>query len=673
MYFGYVLSHFSPFFLENAKDTARQEQEKYDLEKALELQKQLDEREEDVAKVNQANDIDWSDPVVLRYHALQNRSFSRAKVKKNMCIYLKNQEGYKQSHFKEMSYEDIRPIYERVWDQNHAFVPKGFEIEKEVMNSKKFRGRLKRRTLKTRNDKDKRQKKQDDPEKLTLMKYVEVIFDLEEVISVIPLDVKSPIVSWESYCKGDVGYYEIHIANRSYKPYIFFSEMLNDFDREDLIVLYILFNENMEKSSQSKLIEWKLYDSCGVHFLMLGEVSIHMLVEKKYPLPQDTLTRMLKWKFHVNYNVTEMAYELLRMEEEGKGYFSPCYVVRLHTYDGEINLKYEKNLISNKVAVKLCSKYEEKNREKLVKRELWFMRLTKGITNFGNGIITIHPRIDPFLDNYEETKKFEDDRDHLLNIEFENIPEIEEAVLQPFICKMRKSKRNKKRVPENFQLCYSNVGLSLYSGKPLTHEEATREALAVDICKRFSILEKERPMIETMAYSDKYKKTLDRIVMDKLKLDGEIKKEEDKTIKQGITMLDHSKAEPMGVLKDVLCQVGVTTIITKFLILDMPIDRDAPILVGRGFLYTCGSILNTRDKITSTFDGVCRLTFRAAKTSLNTEESDSDEREDYCIQRNSFGAPMYGPKPAKYLICNDLMDRALAMQEVINPFRKIHA
>ncbi|GKD21778.1 hypothetical protein Tco_1223481, partial [Tanacetum coccineum] len=114
-------------------------------------------------------------------------------------------------------------------------------------------------------------------------------------------------------------------------------------------------------------------------------------------------------------------------------------------------------------------------------------------------------------------------------------------------------------------------------------------------------------------------------------------------------MLNHLKAEHMGVLKDVLCQVGVTTIIVKFLILDMPIDRDAPILVGRGFLYTCGRILNTRDWITSTFEGVCHQTFRAAKTSLNTKESDSDDEEDYGIQRNSFGAPMYGPKPAKYL------------------------
>ncbi|GJR73923.1 putative ribonuclease H-like domain-containing protein [Tanacetum coccineum] len=337
---------------ELAKSTARQEQE------------------------NQAHDIDWSDPAVIRYHTLQNRSFSVAEVRKNMCMYLKNQGGYKLSHFKGMKYEEIRPIFERVWDQNQAFVPKDSEIEKEVMkrsgfiqkqstkeekekkkdeesskqveeetvqkedvipeqvvkeSSRKAEGRLKRKASKPREDKDKRQKKQDDPEKL--MEYVEVISDSEEVISVTPLAVKSPIVGWKSYCKEDVGYYEIHKADGSYKTYIFFSQMLNDFDREDLIVLYRLFNEKYactrpgfddlilwgdikvmfepnsddvvwKNHNSQELIKWKLYDSCGVHSLVLGEVSIHMLVEKKYPLPQDTLTRMLRWKLHVNYNVT---------------------------------------------------------------------------------------------------------------------------------------------------------------------------------------------------------------------------------------------------------------------------------------------------------------------------------------------------------------------------------
>ncbi|GKB58692.1 hypothetical protein Tco_0914878 [Tanacetum coccineum] len=70
--------------VQEARLKVEQEQERIDFETALELQRQ--------------------------YHALQNRTFSVAEVRKNMCMYLKNQGGYKMSHLKGMSYEEIRPI-----------------------------------------------------------------------------------------------------------------------------------------------------------------------------------------------------------------------------------------------------------------------------------------------------------------------------------------------------------------------------------------------------------------------------------------------------------------------------------------------------------------------------------------------------------------------------------
>ncbi|GKA41818.1 hypothetical protein Tco_0734478 [Tanacetum coccineum] len=75
------------------------------------------------------------------------------------------------------------------------------------------------------------------------MEYVEVIYDSEEIINVTPLAIIFRIVGWKSYCKEDVGYYEIHRVDGSYKTYIFFSKMQNDFDREDLIGLYRHFSE----------------------------------------------------------------------------------------------------------------------------------------------------------------------------------------------------------------------------------------------------------------------------------------------------------------------------------------------------------------------------------------------------------------------------------------------
>ncbi|GJY98482.1 hypothetical protein Tco_0515392 [Tanacetum coccineum] len=307
------------------------------LEAALELQRKLDAREEVPAEATHTHKIDWNDPSVLRYHAQLNRPYSVAEVRKNMIMYLKNQGGYKMSYFKGMKYEDIRPIFEQVWDQTQSFMP----MDSEKESKEKDEERMKRKTSKAREDKIKRQKTKDDPEKLTLMEYVQVVSDSEEAINVISLAVKSLIVSWKSYCKGDMGFYEIHRADGSYKTYKFFSEMLNDFDRDDLIVLYRLFNEKYASTrpgfddlmlwgdmkimfdpdengeiwknhNSQELIEWKLYEFCGVHSLMLREVTIYMLVEKKYPLPQDTLTRMLRWKLHVNYEIPEMAYELLK-------------------------------------------------------------------------------------------------------------------------------------------------------------------------------------------------------------------------------------------------------------------------------------------------------------------------------------------------------------------------
>nr|GFB81081.1 hypothetical protein [Tanacetum cinerariifolium] len=127
----------------------------------------------------------------------------------------------------------------------------------------------------------------------------------------------------------------------------------------------------------------------------------------------------------------------------------------------------------------------------------------------------------------------------------------------------------------------------------------------------------------------------------------------------------------MGILSNVLCQVGITTIIANFLILDMPIDRDTLMLVGRGFLHTCSGIVNMIENITSTFDGICHPTFRVAKTRLDSVESDNDDEEEYEFQRNKFKALIYGPKPAMYLNCSNLLDYSLALQEVMNPFRNI--
>ncbi|GKD04141.1 hypothetical protein Tco_1179115, partial [Tanacetum coccineum] len=97
------------------------------------------------------------------------------------------------------------------------------------------------------------------------------------------------------------------------------------------------------------------------------------------------------------------------------------------------------------------------------------------------------------------------------------------------------------------------------------------------------------------------------------------------------------------------------------------INRDAPIVVGQGFLRMLSGIINTPERLFSMFDGFCHQTFRAARSDvMRNAESDSDNEEEYQIKRNKFGAPIYEPKPTLYLNCNDPAERSLAIQTNLN-------
>nr|GEY63670.1 uncharacterized mitochondrial protein AtMg00810-like [Tanacetum cinerariifolium] len=67
------------------------------------------------------------DNVVLRYQALKRKPQTKAQAKKNMMVYLKNMVGFKMNFFKGMSYDDIRPIFEKHFNSIVGFLEKGEE------------------------------------------------------------------------------------------------------------------------------------------------------------------------------------------------------------------------------------------------------------------------------------------------------------------------------------------------------------------------------------------------------------------------------------------------------------------------------------------------------------------------------------------------------------------
>ncbi|GJU54758.1 hypothetical protein Tco_1228472 [Tanacetum coccineum] len=212
-----------------------------DAEIAKQLQEEFDrarQEQEVVAEADQAHDIDWSDPAMLRYHTLQNRSFFIAEVRKNMRMYLKNQGGYKLSHFKGMSYEDIRPIFDR--------------------SSKK----------RSREDSDednaKKQKLEDDAEKEELRDSMDVVPRDDIAIDDESLATKYPIVDWKTLVLTEnMMYYQIIKGDGSSKNYKVFSEMLDEFDRKDVMDLYRLVQERYDTTSPG-----------GYDLLLWGDLKI---------------------------------------------------------------------------------------------------------------------------------------------------------------------------------------------------------------------------------------------------------------------------------------------------------------------------------------------------------------------------------------------------------------
>nr|GEV45002.1 hypothetical protein [Tanacetum cinerariifolium] len=166
------------------------------------------------------------------------RVFFKAKVRKNMCTYLKNRGGYKQSYFKGMKYTDIRPIFERVWDQIHTFVPKDSEIEKEVMKRSGFnlqQESSKKQKLDEQTEEEAEAQADIDQEIKEMKLFVKVVPDEDIAIDAIPLATKPPvIVEYKIVKEGKISTYHIRRADGSTKRYTSMIKLLENIDREDL-------------------------------------------------------------------------------------------------------------------------------------------------------------------------------------------------------------------------------------------------------------------------------------------------------------------------------------------------------------------------------------------------------------------------------------------------------
>ncbi|GJZ69195.1 hypothetical protein Tco_0632745 [Tanacetum coccineum] len=242
----------------------------------------------------------------------RNKPPTKAQQRKIMCTYLKNMEGYKLNELKLFDFDSIQKMFDRAFKRVNTF---------EDFRTELMEGKEKRAGTELKQEITKKQKVEDDKETAELKQLMEIIPDEEEVaIDAIPLAVKSlKIVDRNIYKEGRKSYYQIMRVDGKSQMYMVFSQMLKSFDREYLEYLYKLvkakygstrpvegydlllwgdlktmFEPHVEdqvwKNEQGyKVLNWKLYDSYGVHSLMMQSMQVYMLVEKKYPLTPPTL------------------------------------------------------------------------------------------------------------------------------------------------------------------------------------------------------------------------------------------------------------------------------------------------------------------------------------------------------------------------------------------------
>ncbi|GJT15012.1 putative reverse transcriptase domain-containing protein [Tanacetum coccineum] len=322
--------------VETEKPLKKKDQITLDKEVPRNLEAQLQaelEEEEKLARQREedANIAEWSRLFMelmnkrkkpfakLRAEEQRMKPPTKAQKRNTMSIYRKNMAGYKHNQLKTKSFKDIQ-ISKRAGDELESDNSKKQKIDEHV-----------------------EAKGDDDQGEAEMKKHIEMVQDDEVIIDSVPLATKPPIiVEWKIIKEGKMGYFQIIRADGSLKRYSSMIQMLQNIDREDLETLWKLvkakhglkrpegdyervlwgdlktmFEPDVESGvwrnlQGYKVTVWKLFSSCGVHFVRFQNMHIFMLVEKKYPLTPATITEMLNKKLQTDY-WNEMCYQLLKL------------------------------------------------------------------------------------------------------------------------------------------------------------------------------------------------------------------------------------------------------------------------------------------------------------------------------------------------------------------------
>nr|GEY94466.1 hypothetical protein [Tanacetum cinerariifolium] len=225
--------------------------------------------------------VHLEDNTLMRYQALKRKPMTEAQARMNMMIYLKNMVGFKMDFFKGMTYNEIRPIIEKHYNLNQAFLER---VEEEVTCQKEERSKRKGDSL--NQDAAKKQRINEEEEELKAHLQIVVNDDDDDVFTeATPFASKVPVIDYQIHHENNKPYYKIIREDGTHKG----------------------------RYGLAKVKSWKLFESYGDHIITFTTTQLILLGEKKYPLTRFTLEQMLN---NVRLEVeeeSEMSLELLRL------------------------------------------------------------------------------------------------------------------------------------------------------------------------------------------------------------------------------------------------------------------------------------------------------------------------------------------------------------------------
>nr|GEV05967.1 putative ribonuclease H-like domain-containing protein [Tanacetum cinerariifolium] len=229
--------------VEEPKPLKKKQQIKQDKQYARELHAELNKN------------IDWDEVI----------DHVKIKAKRILSWY---QALKRKPHTEGMSYDDIRPIFEAMFNSNMAFLLKTKEQIEEDEN------RALHKVIETPAERTAKRRKLDE-EVEELKRHLQIVPNEDDNVytEATPLARKVPVVDYQIIEMNNKPYYKIIKAD----------------DTHQLHTCSDLENEH----GPTKVKGWKLLESCGVQILTFTSTQLILLVERKYPLTKFTLDQML--------------------------------------------------------------------------------------------------------------------------------------------------------------------------------------------------------------------------------------------------------------------------------------------------------------------------------------------------------------------------------------------